>query len=106
MVWARRRLVNPVLDEILSWDNVVLAYEPVWATGKVASRSKLIEYAEEYPISYRSFVDKMRLRPNMHTRHRLPRDHSNDMVLSILLLTSASNIHDDHIKLLCITDLE
>ncbi|GJZ23135.1 flavin-containing monooxygenase FMO GS-OX5-like protein [Tanacetum coccineum] len=34
-------------DEILSWDNVVLAYEPVWATGKVASRSKLIEYAEE-----------------------------------------------------------
>ncbi|GKC95205.1 serine protease SPPA, chloroplastic, partial [Tanacetum coccineum] len=31
--------ILPLPDEILSWDNVVLAYEPVWATGtgKVAS---------------------------------------------------------------------
>ncbi|GFZ00606.1 triosephosphate isomerase [Actinidia rufa] len=43
-------------DAVPSWDNVVVAYEPVWAigTGKVATPSKLRKYSEAQGAKVRS----------------------------------------------------
>ena len=53
---VNERQLNAIRDQVTNWDNVVIAYEPVWAigTGKTASP----EQAQEVHEQVRSWLAK------------------------------------------------